>query len=922
MSASNPTLSDSNQRPSQYCDPKAFFDFIGLPGPTSYPTVTPAEVRQEALVRSSKILADYGLLNRLLDCCEATIRKRWLKRTRAQRARILSIVWPNMPTVHRPDLDCWLKDGGQNPQDKGAFMWPHINQEDLLNPKILPIFLNARGRHPPCAFITADYEAARLGETCGMIRPAFLNEHVMIFTGRTTPQKYGELINWCDHEDAFDLLFTQKGMHPGMGLISLEIQERLYTFLVNCCMQLLEDTHMETLLSDETSIQPEPPALSTSQTGMNLQVVVAAEAPYRLPAGLDIRRLRSIFSAKRAAAEDHLWALREDPAYFADTVLNEKEHRQELIPDALGRLHHLTKSHKVYTLWNRILNRVVSDAYFLPCFWNEIERQLADIEALLSQHKQDLQPENDLPKDLEWAFCRLILFLEKLVEAPLRTLQTEAPASLPLRPFFERVDTELELSGTIINVVPKASLGVDKRRWRLFRLLQALWDKNASFLIGLHVLVDELETLIEKDKFTKGLFSPNVLDTFSGLSVLSLCQRQLSGFQPWAATFETTMANQKDNLENDFRETVKDWKPYAKVGDGTDLAGVGNPTDGRFYYPVDKRRTRESTAAMQQAEANLDAFWRRVDTLYTDNNGLSLHAAVRNLLSNERILARTPDWVDEPAPPTSSDASDTETGHLPLSQVCFELERRTKQTIQPDRPSLAHRPKPKTRGTARLSHSTAIPADDASSQHGPDIQPTFAVDKRALKTFSTVFHAPSRTSQPGEVAWTDFLHAMASTGFSAEKLYGSIWQFTPRALDTERGIQFHEPHPRGKLPFRMARRRSKIPHFPQDPTKALSIAGGPQTNIFDRPIVSFSITLPNTSSSTYPFLTGESLSFFTSLLTEYKYLNRSGNRRAYSSSSLRKSKSSWVLTPRQRGGTRAETRWVSTGNRGGRLGSL
>ena len=62
---------------------------------------------------------------------------------------------------------------------------------------------------------------------------------------------------------------------------------------------------------------------------------------------------------------------------------------------------------------------------------------------------------------------------------------------------------------------------------------------------------------------------------------------------------------------------------------------------------------------------------------------------------------------------------------------------------------------------------------------------------------------------PGEVSWTDFLHALVSTGFKPEKLYGSVWQFTPANLDVERSIQFHEPHPSGKIPFRKARQHGR-----------------------------------------------------------------------------------------------------------------
>ena len=87
-----------------------------------------------------------------------------------------------------------------------------------------------------------------------------------------------------------------------------------------------------------------------------------------------------------------------------------------------------------------------------------------------------------------------------------------------------------------------------------------------------------------------------------------------------------------------------------------------------------------------------------------------------------------------------------------------------------------------------------------------DRRPTFMVDSRALKVFRTLFFHSAVTSTPGEVSWNDFLHAMTSVGFSAEKLYGSVWHFQPSKLDVERSIQFHEPHPVSKIPFTVARR--------------------------------------------------------------------------------------------------------------------
>ena len=78
--------------------------------------------------------------------------------------------------------------------------------------------------------------------------------------------------------------------------------------------------------------------------------------------------------------------------------------------------------------------------------------------------------------------------------------------------------------------------------------------------------------------------------------------------------------------------------------------------------------------------------------------------------------------------------------------------------------------------------------------------------------FKTLFFSPSTTSTPGEVAWSDFLYAMVAVGFVPEKLYGSVWQFSPDRdkLAVERSIQFHEPHGANtKILYRIARRHGR-----------------------------------------------------------------------------------------------------------------
>lgn len=48
---------------------------------------------------------------------------------------------------------------------------------------------------------------------------------------------------------------------------------------------------------------------------------------------------------------------------------------------------------------------------------------------------------------------------------------------------------------------------------------------------------------------------------------------------------------------------------------------------------------------------------------------------------------------------------------------------------------------------------------------------------------------------------------MVSVAFVSEKLYGSVWQFSPKSADIGRSIQFHEPHGgSAKISYRNARR--------------------------------------------------------------------------------------------------------------------
>jgi hypothetical protein len=174
------------------------------------------------------------------------------------------------------------------------------------------------------------------------------------------------------------------------------------------------------------------------------------------------------------------------------------------------------------------------------------------------------------------------------------------------------------------------------------------------------------------------------------------------------------------------------------------------------------------------------------------------------LLRSDRAIQRTPEWLE---PEKSKPAADrAEYVYQPFSTVFHDPSKQITGGF--DRASLVDKaPKAKTHGTAAPSEE-----QQPGIPHESDAVPAFfSVDKRAHKVFRTLFHSPNNPDTPGEIPWADFLHSMVLVGFSAEKLHGSAWSFTPQTIDVglERSIQFHEPHPSNKIPFFSATRHGR-----------------------------------------------------------------------------------------------------------------
>lgn len=128
--------SDSDSDPGRFLREMGF----GKPGGYKMPELAKAQdVREQRNTRVASIFKNFRLLKQILERHEATIQKRWMKKRREQKRKIILAAWGGpMPTSHRPDFAAYrkMKAAGDGAKDRADLMWPFINQEDLTKPKV------------------------------------------------------------------------------------------------------------------------------------------------------------------------------------------------------------------------------------------------------------------------------------------------------------------------------------------------------------------------------------------------------------------------------------------------------------------------------------------------------------------------------------------------------------------------------------------------------------------------------------------------------------------------------------------------------------------------------------------------------------------------------------------------------------------
>lgn len=787
------------------------------------------QIRKSIQETTERIFNNQSELRAIIERHEETVQKRWTKKSKLKRRGVLLGAWPRMASEHRPDVELVRRrKPGQifTGIEKDAFLMPWINQQDLCKTEPLLLMLNSRARNPPHIFAHLDLHPSLFGIYRGAIgMTRYLDGYTMDFTCNTSPECYGQLVESTEPLKVFGtgVDFRLEGgiCQPGDGLLLLEIQDRVYHFLVKVCKSILHDIPSQTLVGSQYPVLPEPPLPSANsrEDGVVSLAVTHLEASYLAPGKTDFSRLEKLIDARASESEDMLWALREDPQSFTTAMSEFIAHRSEFLPDQNGEVHPVTKRAGFHAFLNSMpadlrLSGISSyrDLMASACltttcvetdFWDELRQKVRRVVELKILHfdGKNISPGDDLPPEFAMAIYLLFSALSGSISQRIKIVEITALPSGPLRAYFVRANAEATDQFIRVGLPPPH---VQQFITLLRNIILADGNKFVGHLPGVQSLMDEYEKMCQNPENLEAV-SPLVADEISNLSLLSECMRQLHLFQPWSSSFGKEM-----NEPHVLRALRVDWDSHNKSVLPCHAYFMSAPLCQAAWqitgmpYPVNKKRSEVNVAAMRAAEDALDAFW-------TDNLARMARSGALPL-SCERVLlgrqpSRTPKWVESVT--RNSSISNTSTDHCmeDLSQLFQESHVNEEKQIILTRPE---KKKQKTRGTARLNLPTEMLVPQGVGTSSSDTPATKRVDKRSLKVFNTLFFVPSASTQPGEVPWTEFLHAMHKCGFTIEKLQGSMWQFTPRPEaemgGNQRSILFHEPHPHCKIPYRDARR--------------------------------------------------------------------------------------------------------------------
>lgn len=472
---------------------------------------------------------------------------------------------------------------------------------------------------------------------------AFCRGHSIVFTRHLDPAAFGKLHRNQDpcaerrtDHDVFD------GCARG-GILTLHIQSIILQLLVRVCELILHDkSEFEMLNGPE---QAEPPALDSTSTDdtvhNSFSELLLLLAPFQVRHDIASTRPRTYTSAILTNLKDHVWALREDPLYLADTI-KEHEYHKRTLPGARENEYRI-----------HIIRFLVEQAYGMLAGWHQLDAYLASFTSVLDEGSDLAQHSHAIDRFL----CNTMSALES--EIPI--MCSAFIQSQPMRGVRNFHDVKLRSWKARVGRFGNMTLVQHEVYQALDKVLEVSSEiskiREKGDLTGVVMqLVYALETVnsvLRQSSKARGLVSRRVACMLWEVSVLSecLCQafiwRELPHIR--SATCGENCPHTTSNDFDDFYEHyIHDWNDFPAPIDQV------YPYQERLRYAAHKRQTQNNAIAMRDAEANLDTFWGIIDASFLKLTGVGPPRIGQECLREGGILRRTAPWEEDVNPAVST----------------------------------------------------------------------------------------------------------------------------------------------------------------------------------------------------------------------------------------------------------------------------
>lgn len=207
---------------------------------------------------------------------------------------------------------------------------------------------------------------------------------------------------------------------------------------------------------------------------------------------------------------------------------------------------------------------------------------------------------SQLPEDYGLVLCRLSYLIQQNIEAEIGNWEVGTASSPQLRKHYVR--TQLDPNDPEqyeVSARNNAENDHDDLLWVAGRISR----NDRVFLYGLEEFLDQLERLMRNESQHRERLSPWLSRILSNLSLLVELKRQLVLLPPAPSVREASPSTESEP------ELVSE---DSSIDTRMKLYDVGAPLT-KFNYPLDKPRTAAVTKELQEAENNIDLFWKSYD---------------------------------------------------------------------------------------------------------------------------------------------------------------------------------------------------------------------------------------------------------------------------------------------------------------------